>query len=90
MKTTIKHIGGNMKIEKHPLLKKQYDLKFLNKKHGLVALSSGINPLNGSWMWWYSNNHSMFAGTKRDIKRLVKDIRAFADNKIISDSFSFA
>ena len=89
MKTITHKRGEIMKIEKHPLLDKQYDLEFDNKKHGRVALSAGINPLNGSWMWWYSTSHSMFAGTKRDIKSLVKDLRAFADNKIISDSFSF-
>jgi len=78
-----------MKIEKHPLLEEQFDMEFLNKKHGNVVLSSGINPLNGSWMWWYSNSHSMYAGTKRDIKQLVRDIRKFANNQVLSDTFSF-
>ena len=77
-----------MENKKHALLDKQYDLEFNNKTYGIITLSAGINPLNNSWMWWFSNDNGMFSGTKKEVKNLINDIIAFKDNKIISNTFN--
>jgi len=71
------------------MLKEQFNMVFLNTPYGKVALSAGVNPLTGSWLWWYSNSYLMYAGNKKDIKELVKNIRKFAKNEVLSDTFTF-
>lgn len=72
-------------IKKHPLLDKQYDVSFIHAKHGKVTMSAGLNPLNTSWMWWFSISNAMYAGSKHDVNDILKGIRAKA--KILNDTF---
>jgi hypothetical protein len=74
--------------EKHLLLGKgeQFDIIFDHEKHGRLTLSAGQNSLTNDWMWWWSGENSMYAGTKSDVQGLVKSVRQKAD-KIHFDTF---
>ena len=76
------------KPERHCMLEEgeQFDIVFDHDKHGRLEFSTGINPLSGAWMWWFNASHSMYAGTKADVKNIVSGIRKKA-SKIYLDTF---
>ena len=72
-----------IEVEKHSMLDEQFDMVFIHK--GVeTSFSTGINPLNGNWMyWWPSTGASMYvAENKRHILSIVRDIRKKSDGVI--------
>jgi len=63
----------------------QYNIGFMHNRRK-VWLSAGINPLNNNWMWWWSDSSSMYAGNRRDVYSIVKNIRR--KTKVFSDGWS--
>ena len=66
---------------------KEYQILFIHPKDGNITFSAEINSLNGSKMYWFSNNNGMCVGTLTDIKTIVKHIRT--KFKVINDEFNF-
>jgi len=73
-------------MKKHPLFDKQFNIEFENEKYGRLVFSSGKNPLNGNWMWWWNVDVTMYSGNKKDVNTLIKAIREKA-LKIYIDTF---
>jgi hypothetical protein len=64
-----------MNIEKHPMVDKQYNIKFIDNNNINVIISWAKNPLNGTWMLWSNKDASMYTYTKKGINILIKDIK---------------
>jgi hypothetical protein len=69
--------------KKHPMSEKQFDIVFLHNGQE-VSFSSGVNPLTGSWMYWFSGSPAMYAGVKSDVNKIVKNIHKKSEGVLYS------
>ena len=63
------------KIEKHPFVDKQYNIKFIDNNNVDIVISWARNSLNGDWMVWTNQKVGMWTTTKSKMNILVKDIK---------------
>jgi hypothetical protein len=72
--------------KKHSMVEKQFDIVFLHNDSE-CSFSAAVNPLTGSWMYWFSGSPAMYAGTKANVNKIVKNIHTKSE-KVLFSSFT--
>ena len=77
-------------MKNHILLEEgeQFNITFKHENGKKVTMSSGINPLNNNWMYWFDIENGMWATDKNGIKSIIKNIRKKSE-KIYLDTFEW-